>query len=137
MPQTIVLVATRKGLFVLESENRKDWKTRDRSARAGRSTTRSTTRTRGRSSPRRRASGSARRSGKASDLGETWEQSSEGLTYGDDSDLKLNKISSLSAKDLPPSVLSKMPHDSAPTNSRPWPALSDEILFSFRSESSP
>jgi hypothetical protein len=28
VPQTIVLVATRKGLFVLESENRKVWKTR-------------------------------------------------------------------------------------------------------------
>ena len=38
---------------------------------------------------------------------------------------------------FPPSVLPKMPHDSAPTNSRPWPALRLEILFSFRSESSP
>ena len=28
MPQTIVLVATRKGLFVLESADRKDWSMR-------------------------------------------------------------------------------------------------------------
>ncbi|MHB8469142.1 MAG: WD40/YVTN/BNR-like repeat-containing protein, partial [Gaiellaceae bacterium] len=34
---------------------------------------------------------------RSSDLGESWELSSEGLTYGDDSDLKLSKVTTLSA----------------------------------------
>ena len=34
---------------------------------------------------------------KSSDLGETWTQSSEGLTYGDDGGLKMSKVSSLAA----------------------------------------
>ena len=97
MPQTIVLVATRKGLFVLESGNRKDWKLRgpyceswplyhailDQD-----------------SGTIYAAAGSAWHGSavwRSSDLGETWEHSSEGLTYGDDSALKLNKISSLSS----------------------------------------
>jgi photosystem II stability/assembly factor-like uncharacterized protein len=97
VPQTIVLVATRKGLFVLESENRKDWKTKGPYCESW---------------PLYHAiydhdSGTIYAAAasewlgssvwRSSDLGETWEQSSEGLTYGDDSDLKLNKISSLSA----------------------------------------
>src|SRR5205807_977948 len=38
---------------------------------------------------------------------------------------------------LPPSVLSKIPHASAPTKRRPLAELRLEILFSFSSESSP
>jgi photosystem II stability/assembly factor-like uncharacterized protein len=97
VPQTLVLVATRKGLFVLESENRKKWNLRgpfceswplyhaifDKD-----------------SGTIFAAAGSAWHGHavwRSSDLGETWEHSSEGLTYGDDSELKLNKISSLSS----------------------------------------
>jgi photosystem II stability/assembly factor-like uncharacterized protein len=97
VPQTIVLVATRKGLFLLESEDRKDWSLRgpyceswplyhailDQD-----------------SGTIYAAAGSAWHGSavwRSSDLGETWEHSSEGLGYGDDSELKLNKISSLSA----------------------------------------
>jgi photosystem II stability/assembly factor-like uncharacterized protein len=97
MAQTIVLVATRKGLFVLESGNRKDWNLRGPYCESwplyhaildpGSGTI--------------YAAAASEWLGssvwRSPDLGETWEQSSEGLTYGDDSDLKLNKISSLSA----------------------------------------
>jgi photosystem II stability/assembly factor-like uncharacterized protein len=93
----MVLVATRKGLFVIESDNRKDWTTRGPLCESW---------------PLYHAiydpdSGTIFAAAasewlgcsvwRSSDLGETWEQSSEGLTYGDDSELKLNKISSLSA----------------------------------------
>jgi photosystem II stability/assembly factor-like uncharacterized protein len=97
LPQTIVLAATRKGLFVLESENRKDWNVRgpyceswpiyhalldkDSGTIYG-------------------AAGSEWHGSavwRSPDLGETWEHSSEGLTYGDDSELKLSKITSVSA----------------------------------------
>jgi len=89
MPQTVLLVGTRKGLFILESDDRRDWTMRGplceswpiynaiigedgaiyaaaASEWLGSSVWRST------------------------DLGETWTQSSEGLAYADDSGLKLN-----------------------------------------------
>ena len=97
MAKTIVLVGTRKGAFLLESDAaRRDWKVRGPFCESwpiyhaihdpstgtlyaaaasewyGTSVWRST------------------------DLGETWQQSSEGLTYGD-GDLKLSKVSGLSA----------------------------------------
>jgi photosystem II stability/assembly factor-like uncharacterized protein len=96
MRKTVLLVGTRKGCFVLESANRKDWTMRgpyceswpiyhallDED-----------------SGTIYAAAGSEWHGSvvwRSSDLGETWEQSGEGLTYGDDSELKLSKISSLS-----------------------------------------
>src|SRR2546421_2230868 len=96
MSPTLLLVGTRKGCFVLESEDRRDWRIRgpycenwpiyhavyDRDGGAI------------------YAAAASEWHGAAvwrsSDLGTTWELSSEGLSYTDDG-LKLSKISSLAA----------------------------------------
>lgn len=95
MPGTMVLVGTRKGLFVLESENRRDWTMRgpycegwpvyhavhDPATGA------------------LYAAAASEWHGagvwRSEDLGETWTLSSDGLTYGDG--LKLSKVSGLTA----------------------------------------
>ena len=66
MARTLLLIGTRKGLFVLESDgDRRDWACAARSARAGPSTTRSTTPSPARCTRPPRASGTGRRSGAA------------------------------------------------------------------------
>ena len=66
MPRTVLLIGTRKGCFILEGDHdRRAWAVKDRSARAGPSTTPCTSPTRERSSPPRRASGTARPCGAA------------------------------------------------------------------------
>ncbi|HZT15234.1 MAG TPA: hypothetical protein VFA19_04750 [Gaiellaceae bacterium] len=98
MPQTVLLVGTRKGCFLVTSDDRRDWEVRgpfcegwpiyhavfDESTgtiyAAGASEWHGTTIWR---SP---------------DLGETWEQSSEGLAYEDDG-RKLTKVSGLTIRD--------------------------------------
>jgi photosystem II stability/assembly factor-like uncharacterized protein len=97
MPKSVLLVGTRKGCFVVESDDRRDWRVRgpycegwpiyhavfDREAGAMYAAAAS------------EWHGSAVwRSG---DLGESWELSSEGLAYDDGRDLKLSKVSCLSA----------------------------------------
>jgi photosystem II stability/assembly factor-like uncharacterized protein len=98
MPQTVLLVGTRKGCFVLQSdENRRDWEVRGPFCEAW---------------PiyhavHDAASGSIYAAAasewhgatvwRSPDLGETWEQSSEGLSYADDGGLKLSKVSGLTA----------------------------------------
>jgi photosystem II stability/assembly factor-like uncharacterized protein len=97
MPQTIVLVGTRKGCFVLESDgDRRAWKTRGpycegwpvyhavHDADSGSIFAAAASEWHG---------AGVWRSG---DLGETWELSSEGLSYGDDGP-RLSKISGLTA----------------------------------------
>ena len=97
MPQTMLLVGTRKGLFVLESDrDRRDWRTRGPYCEGW---------------PIYHAvhdpvSGDIYAAAasewhgagvwRSSDLGESWELSSEGLSYSDDG-LKLSKISGLTA----------------------------------------
>jgi hypothetical protein len=101
MPKTVLLVATRKGLVVLESDgDRRDWKARGPfcegwpiyhaiyDADSGTIY----------------AAGASEWHGTAiwrsPDLGETWEHSSEGLTHGDgegDGAVKLSKVSTLAA----------------------------------------
>jgi len=94
MPKTVLLVGTRKGLFLLESDDRRDWNLRgplceswpiynaiiDESGTIY-------------------AAAASEWLGssvwKSTDLGETWSQSSEGLNYEGVDGLKLNKISSL------------------------------------------
>jgi hypothetical protein len=98
MPRTVLLVGTRKGLFVLESDgDRRDWQVRgpycegwpvyhaihDASSGAIYAAAAS------------EWHGSA--VWRSNDLGETWEHSSEGLAYGEDSGLKLSKVSGLTA----------------------------------------
>jgi photosystem II stability/assembly factor-like uncharacterized protein len=96
MPTTLLLVGTRKGLFVLDSEDRRDWRVRGPYCESW---------------PIYRAvydpdagtifaAAASEWHGAAvwrsSDLGDTWEWSSEGLSYTDDG-LKLSKVSSLAA----------------------------------------
>jgi photosystem II stability/assembly factor-like uncharacterized protein len=96
MPTTMLLAGTRKGLFVLESDDRRDWRVRGPYCEswpiyhavydpdAGTIF----------------AAGSSEWHGTAvwrsSDLGETWEWSSDGLAYPENG-LKLSKVSSLAA----------------------------------------
>ena len=97
MPRTVVLIGTRKGLFVAESDaGRRDWDVRgpycegwpiyhaihDRDGEAIYAA----------------AASEWHGAGvwRSSDLGETWELSSEGLSFGDDAP-KLSKISGLTA----------------------------------------
>jgi photosystem II stability/assembly factor-like uncharacterized protein len=96
MPQTMLLVGTRKGCFVLESDaERRSWTTRGPYCEGW---------------PIYHAvhdpvSGSIYAAAasewhgagvwRSADLGGTWELSSEGLGYGDDSELKLSKVSGL------------------------------------------
>ncbi|MDX6539988.1 MAG: hypothetical protein QOI71_1598 [Gaiellales bacterium] len=98
MPQTLVLVGTRKGCFVLESDaDRRTWNVRGPYCEGW---------------PVYHAvhdpvSGSLYAAAasewhgagvwRSGDLGETWELSSEGLNYGDDSELRLSKLSGMTA----------------------------------------
>ncbi len=97
MPKSMVLVATRKGLFVIESDNRKDWTTRGPFCESWPLYHAIYDQDSGTIFAAAASEWLGSSVWRSADLGETWEQSSEGLTYGDDSDLKLNKISSLSA----------------------------------------
>jgi photosystem II stability/assembly factor-like uncharacterized protein len=96
LPQTIVLAATRKGLFVLESENRKDWNLRGPYCESWPIYHAVLDKDSGTIYAAAGSEWHGSAVWRSTDLGETWENSSEGLTYGDDSELKLSKISSLS-----------------------------------------
>jgi photosystem II stability/assembly factor-like uncharacterized protein len=99
MPRTLLLVGTRKGCFLLESEDRTDWTLRgpfcegwpvyhaahDPSTGAVYAAAAS------------EWHGSA--VWRSPDLGATWTHSSEGLAYGEDSGRKLSKVSTLAVKD--------------------------------------
>ncbi|PWU17412.1 MAG: glycoside hydrolase [Candidatus Rokuibacteriota bacterium] len=97
MSRTMLLVGTRKGCYLLESDDRRDWRLRGSYCEAW---------------PVYHAvfdagSGSIYAAAasewhgatvwRSADLGETWTQSSEGLRYGDDGGLKLSKVSTLAA----------------------------------------
>jgi photosystem II stability/assembly factor-like uncharacterized protein len=97
LPQTIVLAATRKGLFVLESENRKDWTLRGPYCESWPIYHAVLDKDSGTIYAAAGSEWHGSAVWRSTDLGETWENSSEGLTYGDDSELRLSKISSLSA----------------------------------------
>jgi photosystem II stability/assembly factor-like uncharacterized protein len=97
MSKTVLLVGTRKGCFLLESdENRRDWEVRGpfcegwpiyhaiHAAGSGVIYAAAASEWHGASVWR------------SPDLGETWDQSSEGLNYGDP-ELKLSKVSGLTA----------------------------------------
>jgi photosystem II stability/assembly factor-like uncharacterized protein len=97
LPQTIVLVGTRKGLFVLESENREDWNLRGPYCESWPIYHAVLDKDSGTVYAAAGSEWHGSAVWRSADLGETWEHSSEGLTYGDDAELKLSKISSLSA----------------------------------------
>src|SRR3712207_1768007 len=97
MPANVLLVGTRKGCFVLESDDRRDWSIRGPycegwpvyhavyDAQSGTIYAAAASEWHGAGVWR------------SADLGETWELSSEGLSYGDDGNggLKLSKVSGL------------------------------------------
>jgi photosystem II stability/assembly factor-like uncharacterized protein len=95
MPKTLLLVGTRKGLFALESDDRRDWSVRGPFCESW-PVYQAPLRPRVGDDLRRRGERVARLGDLAKrDLGETWEHSSEGLGYGEDGDggLKLSKVS--------------------------------------------
>jgi photosystem II stability/assembly factor-like uncharacterized protein len=96
MPKTVLLVGTRKGCFVLESDgDRRDWKMRGPYCEGWpvyHAIHDPSTDTLYAAAASEWHGAGVWRSG---DLGETWEMSSEGLTYGDG--LKLSKVSGLNA----------------------------------------
>ena len=97
MPQTILLVGTRKGCFVLESDaDRRTWDVRGPFCETGRSTTPCTT---GSGAIYAAAASEWHGAGvwRSEDLGATWELSSDGLTYGEESELRLSKLSGMTA----------------------------------------
>jgi photosystem II stability/assembly factor-like uncharacterized protein len=98
MPRTMLLVGTRKGLFILESDgDRRDWTLRGplcegwpvyhaiHDPATG--------------SLYAAAASEWHGAGvwRSSDLGQTWELSSEGLAYGEDAGVKVSKVSGLTA----------------------------------------
>ena len=96
MPETLLLIATRKGLFLLESDgDRRDWQLRGpfcdnwplyhavHDAESGAIYAAAASEWHGAGVWR------------SNDLGETWEFSSEGLAYDDGDSLKLRKVSGL------------------------------------------
>ena len=100
MPQTVLLVGTRKGCFVLESNgDRRDWRVRGpycegwpvyhavQDAVTGALYAAAASEWHGSAVWR------------SSDLGETWTLSSEGLAYDADGERKLSKVSTLAARD--------------------------------------
>ena len=99
----MLLVGTRKGLFVLESDrDRRDWQIRGpycdgwpvyKAVYDGESGTIYAA-----------AASEWHGSGiwRSGDMGETWQLSSEGLSYGDSSELKLSKITGLSRRTRAP-----------------------------------
>ena len=101
MSRTLLLVGTRKGCFVLESDD--DAAGLDacagRSARAGPSTTPSTTPASGAIYAAAASEWHGSAVWRSHDLGETWALSSEGLGYGEDEPRKVSKVSTLAVAD--------------------------------------
>ena len=95
MPQTLLTIATRKGVFLLESDDRRAWTLRGPfcegwpvyhaifDPRSGSIYAAAASEWHGSAVWRSR------------DLGSTWELSSEGLSYGDDAGRKVSKVSTL------------------------------------------
>src|SRR5919201_441969 len=99
MSKTLLLIGTRKGLFLLESENRRDWSLRGPLCESW---------------PvyhaiQDPASGALYAAAasewhgsavwRSKDLGETWALSSEGIGYGDDDPRKVSKVATLAVAD--------------------------------------
>src|SRR5690349_22751127 len=97
MPQTVLLVGTRKGCFVLQSdENRRDWEVRGPFCEAWPIYHAVYDQESGTIYAAAASEWHGATVWRSPDLGETWEQSSEGLAYGADG-LKLSKISGVTA----------------------------------------
>jgi hypothetical protein len=96
--RNVLLVGTRKGLFVLESDgDRRDWKARGPYCEGWPIYHAVYDPSTGTIYAAAASEWHGAAVWRSPDLGETWEMSSEGLTYGEDSDLKLSKVSGITA----------------------------------------
>ncbi|HLY86349.1 MAG TPA: hypothetical protein VKO84_07555 [Gaiellaceae bacterium] len=95
MSKTLLTVATRKGAFILESDDRREWTLRGPYCEGWPIYHAIYDPTTG--SIYAAAASEWHGSGvwRSDDLGETWEMSSEGLSYGDDDGRKVSKVSTL------------------------------------------
>src|SRR6266576_982015 len=98
MPQTVLLVGTRKGCFVLESDgDRRDWKVRGPFCEGWPVYHAVHDATTGAIYAAAASEWHGAGVWRSNDLGETWELSSEGLGYEKGGELKLSNVSGLSA----------------------------------------
>jgi photosystem II stability/assembly factor-like uncharacterized protein len=95
MPKTLLTVATRKGTFLLESDDRRDWTLRGPYCEAWPIYHAIYDQKTGSIYAAAASEWHGSTVWRSGDLGETWEQSSEGLTYGDDDGRKISKVSTL------------------------------------------
>src|SRR6201987_6367509 len=95
MPKTLLTVATRKGTFLLESDDRSKWTLRGPYCEGWPVYHAIYDRTTGSIYAAAASEWHGSTVWRSGDLGETWEQSSEGLSYGDDDGRKISKISTL------------------------------------------
>src|SRR5579884_891574 len=95
MPKTLLTVATRKGAFLLESDDRRSWTLRGPYCEGWPVYHAIYDRTTGDIYAAAASEWHGSSVWRSSDLGETWEQSSEGLTYGDEDGRKISKVSTL------------------------------------------
>src|SRR5215468_3748028 len=96
MPKTMLTVATRKGAFILESDDRRDWTLRGPYCEGWPVYHAIYDRTTGEIYAAAASEWHGAAVWRSSDLGETWEHSSEGLSLGEEG-LKLSKISGITA----------------------------------------
>jgi photosystem II stability/assembly factor-like uncharacterized protein len=95
MPKTMLTVATRKGTFVLESDDRRDWKLRGPYCEGWPVYHAIYDRSTGDIYAAAASEWHGSAVWRSGDLGETWEMSSEGLSYGDEDGRKVSKVSTL------------------------------------------
>jgi photosystem II stability/assembly factor-like uncharacterized protein len=96
MAKTVLLVGTRKGLFLLESDDRRDWKLRGPLC-DGWPVYQAILDEEGTIYAAAASEWHGAGVWRSSDLGETWEFSGEGIAYPEGSDLKVNKVSSIAS----------------------------------------
>ncbi|HVH50580.1 MAG TPA: hypothetical protein VM690_00410, partial [Gaiellaceae bacterium] len=96
MPRTLLLVGTRKGAFVLESDaDRKNWKLRGPFCEGWPVYHAIYDNESGTIFAAAASEWHGSAVWRSKDLGETWEHSSEGITYGDEDGRKVSKVSTL------------------------------------------
>src|SRR5437879_7290278 len=95
MPKTLLTIATRKGTFVLESDDRRDWKLRGPYCEGWPVYHAIYDPTTGDIYAAAASEWHGSAVWRSGDLGETWEMSSEGLSYGDEDGRKISKVATL------------------------------------------
>src|ERR1043166_3709846 len=100
MPRTLLLVGTRKGLFVLErARDRREWEVRGPLCESWPVYHAIFDSVSGATYAAAASEWHGSAVWRSADLGETWAPPSEGLAYGDDDARKVSKVSSLAVQD--------------------------------------